>query len=47
MIISNNIGIFITIAIQVIGGLCLFLFGMQMMGDSLDKTAGMKMQKNH
>ena len=42
---SNTIGLIVTIAIQVIGGLCLFLFGMQMMGDSLEKTAGMKMQK--
>lgn len=42
---GNTIGLFVTIAIQVIGGLCLFLFGMKMMGDSLEKTAGMKMQK--
>ncbi len=36
---------YVTIAIQVIGGLCLFLFGMNLMGDSLEKAAGMKMQK--
>ncbi len=40
-----NIGLYVTIAIQVIGGLCLFLFGMNLMGDSLEKTAGMRMQK--
>ena len=44
-IMGNTIGLFVTIAIQVIGGLYLFLFGMNMMGDSLEKTAGMKMQK--
>lgn len=42
---DNTIGLFVTIAIQVIGGLCLFLFGMNLMGDSLEKTAGMRMQK--
>ncbi len=36
---------YVTIAIQVIGGLCLFLFGMNLMGDSLEKAAGMKMQR--
>ena len=41
----DNIGLYVTIAIQVIGGLCLFLFGMNLMGDSLEKAAGMKMQK--
>lgn len=41
---SNLIGFIIITAIQVIGGLCLFLFGMNMMGDSLEKTAGLKMQ---
>ncbi len=42
---SNLIGFIVITAIQVIGGLCLFLFGMNMMGDSLEKTAGLKMQK--
>ena len=42
---GNTIGLFVTIAIQVIGGLCLFLFGMDLMGDSLEKAAGMKMQR--
>ncbi|MBO5409131.1 MAG: Na/Pi cotransporter family protein [Clostridia bacterium] len=42
---GNTFGLFVTIAIQVIGGLCLFLFGMNLMGDSLEKTAGMKMQR--
>ena len=41
----DNIGLYVTIAIQVIGGLCLFLFGMNLMGDSLEKAAGMRMQK--
>ena len=45
IIMDNAIGLFVIIAIQVIGGLCLFLFGMNLMGDSLEKTAGMKMQK--
>ncbi len=45
MISASTVGTVITIAIQVIGGLCLFLFGMNMMGDSLEKTAGMRMQK--
>jgi len=43
--IMDNIGLYVTIAIQVIGGLCLFLFGMNLMGDSLEKAAGMRMQK--
>ncbi len=42
---DSNIGLYVTIAIQVIGGLCLFLFGMNLMGDSLEKAAGMRMQK--
>lgn len=39
------IGQAILIAIKVLGGLSLFLYGMKMMGDGLDKTAGMRMQQ--
>jgi phosphate:Na+ symporter len=39
------IGQSILIAIKVLGGLSLFLYGMKMMGDGLDKTAGMRMQQ--
>jgi phosphate:Na+ symporter len=39
------IGHAILITIKVLGGLSLFLYGMKMMGDGLDKTAGMRMQQ--
>ncbi len=34
----------ITIIVGVLGGLCLFLYGMKAMGDGLEKAAGSKMQ---
>ena len=35
----------LTIAVGVLGGLCLFLYGMKGMGEGLEKVAGTKMQQ--
>ena len=38
-------GIYMSIAIGVLGGLGLFLYGMQMMGNGLQKAAGKKLER--